>query len=70
MQDLPVPEPMTKLSLSESVGGLPIPKALGERTDCGSETPVPLPLDRLMELAGTTAETFPVPQPLEQLTNK
>lgn len=70
MHDLPIPEAITKFLSPEPGGGLPIPKALGECTDGVNEAPVPLPLDQLMELAVSTNQILPVPQPIEQITNK
>ena len=70
MNDLPLPETITPFPSSEAVGGLPTPKPLAELADDVSKAPIPLPLDRLMELAGTAGQTFPTPQPIDQLTNR
>lgn len=70
MNDLPIPELITHLPSSETTGGLPTPKVLPELADGGGTAPIPLPLDRLIEVAGVSSQVLPKPQPIEGLVSR
>ena len=65
MQDLPIPETMTKLSSSEPLVGLPIPQILmGKSINGENETLIPIPLDqidRVVKISSPTTQTLPLP---------